>query len=250
MSEQTLPQPGPQIESMQQPTLPPTHQYQSTPPVVSFRVFKPTDTVTRLLAPLPDEYFEPTAADLKDAQATLIARSHAFTEAPLQLRTAREATEKAKRDRWPFTRIRVRFPDRIQLERVFPSTDRIKSVYAFVRDLLRDDVKPIKFILYQSPPKRDLKVSDPTVKGLSLSELLLAPASVLLLRFEDDNLNHANITAPLLPQVLAQAIDLPIPPDPERPSSQSSPAAQPSGASKLLSSGEKKNPKWFKLGSE
>ena len=121
----------------------------------------------------------------------------------------------------------------------------------------------------QSPPKRDLKVSDPTVKGLSLSELLLAPASVLLLRFEDDNLNRtfpifdsgqihswmmvsldANITAPLLPQVLAQAIDLPIPPDPERPSGQSSPAAQPSGASKLLSRGEKKNPKWFKLGSE
>jgi len=52
MSEQTLPQPGPQIESTQQPTLPLPHQYQSTPPVVSFRVFKPTDTVTRLLGEL------------------------------------------------------------------------------------------------------------------------------------------------------------------------------------------------------
>lgn len=81
-------------------------------------------------------------------------------------------------------------------------------MYSFVRELLRDDVKPIKFILCalpwsfflsvylklsasdQSPPKRDLKVSDVKVKGLSLSELQLAPASILLLRFEDDSLNR------------------------------------------------------------
>jgi hypothetical protein len=41
----------------------------------------------------------------------------------------------------------------------------------------------------QSPPKRDLKVSDPKVRDLSLTELQLAPSSVLLLRFEDDALN-------------------------------------------------------------
>ena len=45
------------------------------------------------------------------------------------------------------TRIRVKFPDRTQLEKVFPSTDKIKSVYAFTRNSLREDVKPIKFIL-------------------------------------------------------------------------------------------------------
>lgn len=42
------------------------------------------------------------------------------------------------------------------------------------------------------PPKRDLKVSDPTVRDLSLAELQLAPSSVLLLRFEDDQLNRAS----------------------------------------------------------
>jgi len=46
------------------------------------------------------------------------------------------------------------------------------------------------YLTDQSPPKRDLKVSDPAVKRLSLSELQLAPASVLLLRFEDDSLNR------------------------------------------------------------
>ena len=45
------------------------------------------------------------------------------------------------------TTIRIRFPDRTQLEKIFPSTSRIKAVYAFVRERLRDDVKPIKFIL-------------------------------------------------------------------------------------------------------
>ena len=42
----------------------------------------------------------------------------------------------------------------------------------------------------QSPPKRDLKVSDPNVRDLTLSELQLSPSSVLLLRFEDESLNR------------------------------------------------------------
>jgi len=197
---------------------------------------------------LPDEYFEPTAEDIRAAQATLTARTQALVNAPLQLKTAKNATERARRDRWPLTRIRVRFPDRTQLERVFPSTDRIKSVYAFVRELLRDDVKPVKFILSlldQSPPKRDFKVSDPKVKGLSLAELELAPSSVLLLRFEEDRLNHAHITAPLLPEILAQAIDLPVPVESEGPTQTSSVTSSFSGP-KLL--GEKKIPKWLKMG--
>lgn len=214
------------------------------PAPVAFKVYKPTDTVTQIPPPLPDEYFEPTAEDIRAAQATLTARTQALVDAPLQLRTARDAAEKARRERWPLTRIRVRFPDRTQLEKVFSSTDRIKSVYAFVRELLRDDVKPTKFILYQSPPKRDFKVSDPKVRGLSLAELELAPSSVLLLRFEDERLNHIHITAPLLPEVLSQAIDLPIPVISEKP--QISSESSSSSVSKLL--GEKKIPKWLKMG--
>ena len=42
-------------------------------------------------------------------------------------------------------------PDRTALEKVFPSTDNIKSVYAFVRSCLREDVKPIKFVLCELP---------------------------------------------------------------------------------------------------
>jgi hypothetical protein len=42
-----------------------------------------------------------------------------------------------------------------------------------------------------NPPPRDLKVSDPDVRDLTLAELGLAPSSVLLLRFVDDALNRA-----------------------------------------------------------
>jgi hypothetical protein len=45
------------------------------------------------------------------------------------------------------TTIRVKFSDRTQLEKTFPSTNKIRSVYAFVRSSLREDVRPIKFIL-------------------------------------------------------------------------------------------------------
>jgi tether containing UBX domain for GLUT4 len=59
-----------------------------------------------------------------------------------------------------------------------------------------------------------------------------------------------NVPTPLLSEVFAQAVDLPIPTDPERTSSQSPPTNQPSAASKLLFSGDKKIPKWLKMGSE
>ena len=84
-------------------------------------------------------------------------------------------------------------------------------MYAFVRSSLRDDVKPIKFILCMpfvcyryisnsnahdisesdQPPSRDLKVSDLEVRDLTLAQLHLTPSSVLLLRFEDETLNRA-----------------------------------------------------------
>ncbi|KIJ66800.1 hypothetical protein HYDPIDRAFT_85448 [Hydnomerulius pinastri MD-312] len=211
-----------------------------------FKVYKPpASTGASPLGELPESYFTPTASDIKAAQATLTARTQAMVNAPLQLRATREAADKAKRDRWPNTTIRVRFSDRTQLEKTFPSTDKIRTVYAFVRSSLREDVKPIKFILYQSPPKRDLKVTDPKVKDLTLSELQLAPSSVLLLRFEDESLNGSTVPAPLLSTMIAQVIDLPKPPVFEEKAG--SPKPETSSTAGSSNTGlEKKIPKWFK----
>ncbi|KAJ7644417.1 hypothetical protein FB45DRAFT_1053183 [Roridomyces roridus] len=215
----------------------------------SFKVYKPISSAAPLPS-LPDEYFTPTTADLKLAQSGLAAKTQALANAPLQLRAVTEAAEKSKRDRWPTTTIRIRFTDGTQLEKSFPSNSKIRAVYAFTRGSLREDVKPVKFVLYQ-PPKRDLKVSDLAVRDLTLSELSLAPSSVLLLRFEDGTqedearaLNGSGVSAPLAPEVLAQAIDLPKPPVLEGAPSGSSPESK--GATSSI---EKKIPKWLKMGS-
>ncbi|KAL1745409.1 hypothetical protein HDZ31DRAFT_63156 [Schizophyllum fasciatum] len=235
----------------------------STPPVTTlapavpapapadYKVYKPSDwSHLHPPPPPPDAYFTPSPADVQAAQATLSARTHALTDRPLELRAVRDARERAKRERWPNTTIRVRFPDRTQLERVFPSTSRIKAVYAFVRERLRDDVKPIKFILYQ-PPRLDLKNSDPDVRDKSLAELHLSPSSILLLRFEDAALNHPTYPAPLLPDVLALAEDLPPPPgyeQPEPPAQAPAKEGAPPAPPKSSGSGEKKIPKWLAAG--
>ncbi|KAL4075007.1 hypothetical protein V8B97DRAFT_1661787 [Scleroderma yunnanense] len=180
------------------------------------------------------------------AQTILTARTQALTNAPFQLRATREAAEKAKRGRWPNTTIRIRFSDRTQLEKVFPSNERIRSVYSFVRTSLRDDLKSADFILYQSPPKRDFKLLDPKIQELSLAELQLAPSSVLLVRFEDESLNRTGVPAPLLPTIAAQAIELPTPPAFE--DSTQTRQNTPSRPTKSGSDKEKKIPKWFKAG--
>lgn len=104
-------------------------------------------------------------------------------------------------------------------------------------------------------------MSDPEVRNLSLTELHLAPSSVLLLRFEDDALNGmflvlfhfgnfrlmyaplgSDVPAPLLESILAQAIDFPAVPDfTSTPSSQ----ADTEPASVNLTTGPKKIPKWL-----
>jgi len=221
----------------------------------AFRYFRPPQGGSER-KDLPDSYFQPSAADLKAAQASLSRRTQALVNAPLKTHAIREAEEKTKRARWPTTTIRIKFSDRSQLEKTFPSTDKIKAVYAFVRSSLREDVKPIKFVLYQTPPKREFKVSDAAVRDLTLAELQLAPSSVLLLSFFDENLNHTDAPAPLDPSILAAAEDLPKPPNFD--TDEKANAASTAPAGRTLSgqpapeapAAEKKMPKWFKMGTK
>ncbi|KAI0688102.1 hypothetical protein BC835DRAFT_1419442 [Cytidiella melzeri] len=221
----------------------------------AFRVFRPPQTApTMAPSELPESYFTPTAADLKTAQESLAARTQALVNAPLRTQAMRDEEQKAKLAKYPTTTIRIKFPDRTQLEKAFPSGDRIRSVYAFVRSSLREDVKPVKFVLYQTPPKRELKVSDLKVRDLTLLQLQLAPSSVLHLKFEDESLNHMNIPAPLDPSVLATAEDLPQPATFEGPPTTSGPSQEkpltPVSSGSSSSKGTAQVPKWLKLGSK
>ncbi|KAI0762043.1 ubiquitin-related domain-containing protein, partial [Irpex lacteus] len=175
---------------------------------------------------IPDSYFTPTPADLKAAQESLTARTQSLVNAPLRTQAMRDEEQKAKAAKYPTATIRVRFPDRTQLEKTFSSSEKIRSVYAFVRGSLREDVKSIKFVLYQTPPKRELKVSDLKVRDQTLLQLQLAPTAILHLKFEDESLNHVNSPAPLAQSFLAVAEDPPRPPVIEEPATAATPAGQ------------------------
>jgi len=242
----------PSTSTPDKPTTPPQEREPDAP---AFRLYRPPKSTSEgSHLDLPESYFTPSAADLKAAQASLSARTHSLVDAPLQTQIMRDAEDKVKRARYPTTTIRVKFSDRTQLQKEFPSSDKIRSVYAFVRGSLREDVKPIKFILYQTPPKRELKVSDPAVRDLSLYDLHLAPSSVLHLKFLDESLNHINVPAPLDEAVLTHAEDLPMPPDVEDSSSLGQQNSLKTGRVASSSTGrtsespDKKIAKWLKLG--
>ncbi|KAJ6521349.1 hypothetical protein DFH09DRAFT_215810 [Mycena vulgaris] len=110
------------------------------PETPSFKVYRPPSSSAASPPPLPNDYFTPTATDLVNA--------------PLQLRAVRDAADKSKRDRWPNITIRIRFADGTQLEKVFPSTSKIRAIYAFVRGALAADVQPVKFVLCASPRRQ------------------------------------------------------------------------------------------------
>lgn len=212
----------------------------------SFKVYKPPTSQHSVLRDIPADDLVPTAAEVTAAYQSSLRRAEALINAPLRTQAMRDAEDRKKVSRWPTTTIRIKFSDRTQLEKTFPSTDRIKSVYAFVRDSLRDDVKPIKFVLYESPPRRELKNSDPKVHDQTLAQLQLAPSSVLLLHFEDDRLNASDVSAPLRTDILAQAVDLPSPPSFDSTSTASG-SSSGKGTTLGSSSGEVKVPKWLKL---
>ncbi|EIW57830.1 uncharacterized protein TRAVEDRAFT_125046 [Trametes versicolor FP-101664 SS1] len=228
-----------------------------------FRYFRAPTSAQQPRTELPDHYFDVTTADIRAQQASLTAKRDALHNAPLRTAALRDAEDKKRRARWPQTTIRIKFADRSVLERTFPSTDKIKSVYVFVRGSLREDVKPIKFVLYQSPPKREYKVSDPAVRDLTLAELDLAPSSLLLIKFiDDERYNHTDVPAPLDPSILALAEDFPAPPvydsDPKKDEKDAKGNRSgirsnlPFGSGKKKDGdddgGERKYPKWFKLG--
>ncbi|KAH7341737.1 hypothetical protein B0J17DRAFT_647706 [Rhizoctonia solani] len=176
-----------------------------------FKLWNPPTETRPTVAPELED-LEPTAAEIVAAYQAQARKSENLRNAPLLTQEIRERQQREKYKKWPNCVIRIRFHNQMQLEKSFPSTNKIKSVYAFVRDCLNEETKAIKFILYQ-PPARELKVSDATVRDKSLLELHLAPSSVLLLRFLSDELNDRERNPPLHQSILAAAGDFPVIPD-------------------------------------
>ncbi|KAK8854876.1 hypothetical protein IAR55_003615 [Kwoniella newhampshirensis] len=191
--------------------------------------------------------------------------------------------ERMKREKWPNTTIRIKFTDGTMIQSVFPSTSPIQPVYAFVRSALAEEAKTKGFILWQPPrnqypekppppiqpkkphpnPAHKTSIIPPANYGLvrgsavqglqggtggseSLYELGLVPQSVLMIKWDEDDLNASGYPAPIRDELKQKSEPLPPTVPKEREATSSKNAGGPStGGAK---SGEKKIPKWLQKG--
>lgn len=187
----------------------------------------------------PNDFFEPSAAELLSASRSMTNGVHRMADAPLMTKKMRDA-EKAKRmSRFRKVLIRVLFPDRIAMQGIFTPQSTIRNVQRFIRAGLLD-ARNVKFHMFVVPPKMKLTELDATLwsqglvpaalvhvgidSGPTDSKLLLK--SWLIERIEDTPESIA-LPPAAMPTVLPE----------EQPSSTTPPKR---------SRGKKKIPKWFK----
>jgi len=71
----------------------------------------------------------------------------------------------------------------------------------------------VPFTIYQSPPKRDLlEKGDVKLQGKTIKELGMAPQAIVNIRWAESTMNGNTFSAPLNPETMSQAKDLPTPP--------------------------------------
>ena len=123
---------------------------------------------------VPDEFFELTAEDLR------MLRQNSAKEAEearmLMTREMRERRARAHCKVFERCRIRVRFPDMVELQRVFLPNAKVGAIFRLVRESLADPTT--EFSLFTTPPNRPLGNPEAT-----LARRGLVPATIVHVRF-------------------------------------------------------------------
>ncbi|CAG8451614.1 6560_t:CDS:10 [Ambispora gerdemannii] len=132
----------------------------------------PPNNVSITQIDLPDSFYELTAAEIQHLLAMQKSKRLKDENAGFKTSAVREQEEKAKEKKYPKTMIRVRFPDRFQLQATFLSKEKVSELYKFVRESLRTPERP--FYLNTSPPKNVLSDQE-----INLYDAKLSPASVV-----------------------------------------------------------------------
>ncbi|PWN98074.1 hypothetical protein FA09DRAFT_329715 [Tilletiopsis washingtonensis] len=197
----------------------------------------------------------PSSGELRAAFAGALA-GRSGPDAPLMTRAMREKEDLKRngpRKEWTQLRIRLRFPSRHHLEALFPASAPLSSLYSFLRQSVNDDARAqrAKFVLYQTPPRREFAEKDAKLRGKTLLELGFAPQAVLCVKWENEAWNASSAEPPLLPELLASAEELPAPPSfaqtptaPPQGQTLGGPAPQSAEGEKK----EKKMPAWLAKG--
>ncbi|KAF9087833.1 Tether containing UBX domain for GLUT4 [Mortierella sp. AD031] len=169
------------------------------------KVFRPpADDATPLSnqIELPDDFYNLTSQDMLKLLNGQKARREEEENRGFKTAAARAEEEKAKERRYPKTIIRIRFPDRIQLQATFRSQETVGDLREWVSKACIGQGE--KFDLYTTPPKKVLADNKQT-----LYQAGLAPQSIVYFSWADSKLN---LTSPFLNGEHMMLIqDLPIP---------------------------------------
>uniref|UniRef100_A0A6B2LBB3 UBX domain-containing protein n=1 Tax=Arcella intermedia TaxID=1963864 RepID=A0A6B2LBB3_9EUKA len=154
---------------------------------------------------IPDEFYEVTAQDLKN-NAIIAKKKKMEQEGNNQLKTKemREKEKIKKLSKYKSCYIRVKFPDRVEVQAVFNPLEKPSDVYQFVEECLSAANKAVPFHLYTVPPKMIIEKSS----NKNLRDLGFVPA--VLMHF-DINEGHSG-TTPFLKEELIKDIKEKLPP--------------------------------------
>ncbi|KAL7748360.1 hypothetical protein RI367_006321 [Sorochytrium milnesiophthora] len=173
------------------------------------RLFNPPmDSTLSNKIDLPESFFQLSSTELKAIVASQRNRRAADENAPLRTSAMRARDEEERRRKQPKTLIRVRFPDRFQLQLVFYSHEKLQHVHDAIQSQLHPNYTARAFFLYTTPPIH--RLSD---LAQTLWDAKLTPASVVHFAFHAAAAGEEDGDVPptpalLHPDVLMKAEDL------------------------------------------
>ncbi|KAG0246938.1 Tether containing UBX domain for GLUT4 [Mortierella sp. GBA43] len=158
---------------------------------------------------LPDDFYTLTTQDMVRLMDSQKAKREEEENRGFKTAAMRAEEDKARERRYPKTIVRVRFPDRVQIQATFSSQETIADLRQWVTDVCVGQGE--KFDLYISPPRKVL-----TDNKQTLYQAGLTPQSIVYFSWADSKLNQSS---PFLNGThMAMMEDLPIPgADPEPP---------------------------------
>lgn len=183
--------PEPMEVQLQEPDIPETEK--------DILVFPPSNTSsTHVDFDVPDSFYDLTVEDLQMIRETE-KRQHA-EQAVLMTKSMREKIKEKQWQKFKRCMIRVRFPDRMEIQRNFHPRAHVSSIFQFVRDCLRNPQgSEFEFSLYTTPPVSYLSEAKESDKGdMTLLKRDLVPAALIHLKWNKPEL----VTSPYLKEEL------------------------------------------------
>jgi len=142
------------------------------------QVFAPSSTVfDPHSVEIPEDFYQVTAEDLKRNALIKKERKKEEEQTKSIFRT-KEMRERDKAKKWAKYKkcfIRIRFPDRTELQATFGPLEKPAALYTFISESLREENRNVEFHIYTIPPKSIISSNEDT----NFRDLGLLPAALV-----------------------------------------------------------------------